>query len=76
MIYGFGDEKIGLVSYVYGVGVDVSVVIDVGGFLGIGVKFVVVFVCQFDFMIDEYGEVYVVFSWIKDELKVMFEYYY
>lgn len=37
-IYGPGDEEIGSVSHVHGTGAASQVVIDVGGFLGIGAK--------------------------------------
>ncbi|MTH64860.1 PRC-barrel domain-containing protein [Paracoccus shanxieyensis] len=74
-IYGPGDEKIGSVSHVHGAGADASVVIDVGGFLGIGAKPVAVPVRQLDFMTDEHGEVHAVSSWTKDELKAMPEHH-
>ena len=37
-IYGPRDEKIGTVSHVHGSGSDTRVIVDVGGFLGIGEK--------------------------------------
>jgi hypothetical protein len=37
-IYGPGDSKIGSVSHIHGAGTASRVVIDVGGFLGIGAK--------------------------------------
>lgn len=37
-IYGRGDDKIGSVSHIHGAGTAAQVVIDVGGFLGIGAK--------------------------------------
>lgn len=70
-IYGPGDEKIGSVSHIHGTGASAQVVIDVGGFLGIGAKPVAVPATQLDFMRDEDGEVHAVTSWTKDQLKDM-----
>jgi len=66
-IYGPDDEKIGSVSHVHGS----EVVIDVGGFLGIGAKPVSVRASDLDFMRDEDGDVHAVTSWTKDQLKDM-----
>ncbi|MFC2254431.1 PRC-barrel domain-containing protein [Labrys portucalensis] len=70
-IYGPDDENIGSVSHVHGMGGDTVVVIDVGGFLGIGAKPVAVSAAALDFMRDEDGEVHAVTSWTKDQLKEM-----
>ncbi|WP_432284271.1 PRC-barrel domain-containing protein [Aminobacter sp. BA135] len=70
-IYGPDDEDIGSVSHVHGSGSTAQVIIDVGGFLGIGAKPVAVPVSQLDFMRDEDGEVHAVTSWTKDQLKEM-----
>ncbi|RYE32405.1 MAG: PRC-barrel domain containing protein [Hyphomicrobiales bacterium] len=70
-IYGPGDEKIGSVSHTHGVGPSTQVVIDVGGFLGIGAKPVSVPVSQLEFMRDEDGDVHAVTAWTKDQLKQM-----
>ena len=66
-IYGPGDEKIGSVSHLHGS----QVIIDVGGFLGIGAKPVAIEASQLDFMRDEDGDVHAVTSWTKDQLKDM-----
>jgi len=66
-IYGPDDEKIGSVDHVHGT----QVIIDVGGFLGIGAKPVAVPASQLDFMRDEDGDVHAVTSWTKDQLKDM-----
>ncbi len=66
-IYGPDDEKIGSVNHLHGT----SVVIDVGGFLGIGAKPVAMPLSRLDFMRDEDGDVHAVTSWTKDELKAM-----
>lgn len=74
-IYGPNDEKIGSVSHVHGTGPATEVVIDVGGFLGIGAKPVAVPASQLDFMRDEDGEVHAVTTWTKDQLKDMPEHH-
>lgn len=66
-IYGPGDEKIGSVSHLHGS----QVVIDVGGFLGIGAKPVSVSLSELEFMRDEDGDVHAVTTWTKDQLKQM-----
>ena len=70
-IYGADDSKVGTVSHIHGVGSSSLVVIDVGGFLGIGTKPVAVPVGDFDFMRDEDGDVHAVTGWTKDQLKQM-----
>lgn len=66
-IYGADDEKVGTVSHLHGS----QVVIDVGGFLGIGSKAVAVPTSQLDFMRDEDGNVHAVTVWTKDQLDDM-----
>lgn len=70
-IYGPSDEKIGSVSHMHGAGPTGVVVIDVGGFLGIGAKPVAIPLDQLEFMRDEEGDIHAVTSWTKDELKAM-----
>lgn len=70
-IYGPGDKEIGSVSHVHGTGSGSQVVIDVGGFLGLGAKPVAISAAQLDFMRDEDGDVHAVTTWTKDELKSM-----
>lgn len=70
-IYGPDDAKIGSVAHVHGSSTGTQVVIDVGGFLGIGAKPVAVPVSQMDFMKDEDGDVHAVTAWTKDQLKAM-----
>jgi PRC-barrel domain len=38
VVYGIDDEKIGTVAHVHGMGAATQVIVDVGGFLGIGAK--------------------------------------
>ncbi|WP_377844068.1 PRC-barrel domain containing protein [Bosea sp. UC22_33] len=66
-IYGPGDEKIGSILHLHGS----QVVIDVGGFLGIGAKPVSVSLSELEFMRDEDGDVHAVTTWTKDQLKQM-----
>lgn len=70
-IYGADDHKVGTVSHVHGFGPTSEIIVDVGGFLGIGAKPVAVPVSQLDFMRDENGQVHAVTSWTKDELEHM-----
>ena len=74
-IYGPGDEKIGSVSEVHGQGSSARVIIDVGGFLGIGAKPVAVPASDLSFMRDEDGTVHAVTSWTKDQLKALPEHH-
>lgn len=70
-IYGPEDEKIGSVAHVHGTGAAAQVVIDVGGFLGIGAKSIAVPTSDLEFMRDESGDVHAVTMWTKDQLKAM-----
>jgi hypothetical protein len=70
-IYGPDDETIGSVSHVHGSGADAQVIVDVGGFLGIGAKPVALQVSQLDFMRDEDGNVHATSSLTKDQVKAL-----
>lgn len=70
-IYGPGDQKIGSVAHVHGSGPSAQVVIDVGGFLGIGARPVGVPMGELDFMRDEDGNVHAVTGWTKVQIKAM-----
>ncbi|TAV64155.1 PRC-barrel domain-containing protein [Rhizobium leguminosarum] len=70
-VYGADDDKVGSVDHVHGSGTSANVVIDVGGFLGIGAKPVSVPISDLDFMRDEDGDVHAVTSWTKDQMKEM-----
>ncbi|MDI6029240.1 PRC-barrel domain-containing protein [Corticibacterium sp. UT-5YL-CI-8] len=70
-IYGADDHKVGTVSHMHGIGPSSQVIIDVGGFLGIGAKPVTVPMSQLEFMRDESGDVHAVTTWTKDQLKEM-----
>jgi hypothetical protein len=70
-IYDAEDRKVGSVSHMHGSGVGSQVIIDVGGFLGIGAKPVAVSTRELDFMRDEDGDVHAVTDWTKEQLKSM-----
>lgn len=74
-IYGPGDEKIGHVSEVHGQGSTAQVIVDVGGFLGIGAKPVAVPARDLEFMRDESDSVHAITRWTKDELKALPEHH-
>lgn len=70
-VYGPGDQTIGSVSHVHGSGSNAQVVIDVGGFLGIGSKPVLVPASDLDVMRDGDGVVHAVSRWSKEDLKAL-----
>ncbi len=70
-VYGPGDDTVGTVSHVHGSGSSAQVVIDVGGFLGIGSKPVLVSVSDLDVMRDGDGVVHAVSRWTKEHLKAL-----
>jgi hypothetical protein len=70
-IYDGQDNKVGTVSHVHGAGAASTVVLDVGGFLGIGSKPVAVPVSELNFMRDESGDVHAVTGWTRDRLEAM-----
>jgi hypothetical protein len=70
-IYGPDDEKIGSVSHLHGSGPGAEVILDVGGFLGIGAKPVALPVSRLDFMRDEGGKVHATTSMTRDQVKAL-----
>lgn len=74
-VYGPDDEKIGTVAHVHGTGPATQVIIDVGGFLGIGSKPVALATNHLNFMRDEDGTVHAVTSMTKDEVKALPEHH-
>ncbi|SEQ30913.1 PRC-barrel domain-containing protein [Devosia sp. YR412] len=74
-IYGADDHKVGHVSHVHGSGAASEIIVDVGGFLGLGAKPVAVPVADLQFMRDEDGDVHAVTSWTKDQLEKMPEHH-
>lgn len=70
-VYGADDHKIGKVDHVHVTGAGSHVIVDVGGFLGIGAKPVAVPLADLNFMRDADGHVHAVTAWTKDQLKDM-----
>jgi len=68
-VYGPDDEKIGQIDHLHGTGAAAQVIIDVGGFLGIGAKPVRVPATELDMMRDENGDIHATTSWTKAALK-------
>jgi hypothetical protein len=68
-VYGPEDEKIGTISHLHGTGATIEVIVDVGGFLGIGSKPVRLNRDQVHLMRDGAGKVHGHTAWTKDQLK-------
>jgi hypothetical protein len=69
VIYGPEDATIGTVAHVHGIGATMQVIVDVGGFLGIGARSVALEASRLNFMRDEDGTVHAVTSWTKEQIK-------
>ncbi|GAB1477476.1 PRC-barrel domain-containing protein [Paracoccaceae bacterium] len=75
VLYGPDDEKVGTVSHVHGVGAATEVIVDVGGFLGIGAKPVALTTNQLSFMRDKDGDVHATTSWTKEQIQALPEHH-
>jgi hypothetical protein len=75
VIYGPDDEKVGTVSHLHGSGMSAQVIVDVGGFLGIGSKPVALAVSELNFMRDEEGTVHATTAMTKDQAKALPEHH-
>ena len=75
VIYGPSDERIGTVAHVHGMGAATQVIVDVGGFLGIGAKPVSLEASRLNFTRDEDGGVHAVTTWTKAQVKDMPEHH-
>lgn len=71
VIYGPLDEKIGTVAHVHGTGATAQVIVDVGGFLGIGAKPVALDIAKLQFMRDADGVVHATTSWTRNQIKAL-----
>lgn len=71
VVYGVNDEKIGTVSHVHGMGEASQVIVDVGGFLGMGTKPVMLTAGQLNFMRAPDGSVHATTTWTKDQVKAL-----
>ncbi|WP_246098751.1 PRC-barrel domain containing protein [Paracoccus laeviglucosivorans] len=69
--YDTEHNTVGTVLHLHGAGAGVLVVIEVGGFLGIGTHPVAIPALDMAFMQDEAAEVHAVTNWTKEELKNM-----
>ena len=70
-VYGADDEKIGTVSHVHGMGTTASVIVDVGGFLGMGAKPVSRRTGDLHFMRNENGDLHASTTWTKEQVKAL-----
>lgn len=73
-VYGPSNEQVGRISGLHRTAASTGVVIDIGGFLGIGARPVLVALSELDLMRDEGGTVHGVTSWTKEELANFPEY--
>lgn len=71
VIFGHDDQKIGTVSHVHGMGSNSQIVVDVGGFLGIGTKSVMLAAKDLTFMRDDDGTVHGMTNWTKEQVKAL-----
>ncbi|MDO5705282.1 MAG: PRC-barrel domain-containing protein [Paracoccus sp. (in: a-proteobacteria)] len=73
-VFGPDDSRIGHVSKVLGAGSTTEVVIDVGGFLGLGAHSVLVSARDLEFVRDDSNSIMAVTSWTKEDLRGMPEF--
>ena len=71
IIYGRDNATIGTIDHMQGAGDHTQIVIDVGGFLGIGAKRVALFASQLDFMRDVERTVHAVTQMTEEQLKAL-----
>ncbi len=74
-IYDHHNAEIGKVSHLHGSGAHAQVIVDVGGFLGLGAKTVALNMAQLDFMRDENGHVHALTNFNKSDLERMPEHH-
>jgi hypothetical protein len=68
-IYDADDYKVGTISHLHMQGATRNAVVDVGGFLGIGSKPVLINISDLQMMRDEGGAVHGLTTWTKDQLQ-------
>lgn len=73
-VYGPADAKVGSVSEVHGAGPDAKLIVDIGGFLGIGAKPIEFAAKDLHFLRDPDGTVHGATNWSKDQLKDLPDY--
>lgn len=74
-IYDAQDEEVGSISHLHHMGETRQVVLDVGGFLGIGSKPVMVGLEELDIMRDAHGNVHGVTSMTKEQIEALPEHH-
>ena len=70
-IYDAMDENVGTVAHVHGMGSSMQVAVDVGTFLGMGGKTVLIPLSALDVMQDEDGMVHATTNWTKDQIEAL-----
>ena len=65
------DETVGSISHIHGEGPQAEVIVDVGGFLGIGAKPVAIPLAQLDVMRDENGVVHAVTQMTSEAVEAL-----
>lgn len=74
-IYDRNDDTVGKISHMHGAGENAQVIVDVGGFLGIGAKPVALNLAQLDVMRDESGTVHATTALTQDEVEALPEHH-
>nr|WP_244465673.1 PRC-barrel domain-containing protein [Devosia chinhatensis] len=70
-IYDARDRQVGRISHVHGSGSLAEVIVDVGGFFGLGAKPVAIPVSGLDFMRDHSGRVHALTLLDEEQLKAL-----
>ena len=70
-IYDNADESVGYIAHVHGSGAEMQVAVDVGTFLGMGGKTVLIPVSAIDVMQDEDGDVHATTTWTREEIEAL-----
>jgi hypothetical protein len=74
-VYDSRDHKVGTISHLHGTGAQTHVVVDVGGFLGIGAKPVSLQLSQLDVMRDDHDSVHAITPMTKDQIEALPEHH-
>lgn len=75
VIYDANDDEVGNVSHLHGSGPGSSVIVDVGGFLGLGARPVALSTDKLTFMRDEGGDVHATTALTKKEIEALPEHH-
>ncbi len=74
-IYDRNDDKVGTISHLHRSGTSSSIIVDVGGFLGIGAKPVALAMSDVSLMRDDHGTVHGVTSRSRDQIEALPEHH-